>query len=539
MLYREVIVLKENQHKVIDLEFLSMATREIAHAKDFQSACEIIFDFIESLVSFNMVIIYEIDKKQKELRVVACRGSNVKNLRDRVPFKIGEGAVGWVAQHKKALLLEDALVSEGLHVRQFFDEDPIIRSFLAVPLIVGNDLIGILSMSSSSPSRYKQQDVELITIIASQAAAILQLNNEVKETTRFSNHILENINSGVIVIDSSYKIIVFNKAAEKISGYTSNEVMGKNILDIPLKENKQDWYIVESLEKEVVFFEIAGYMKRKDNQRVNIRLSTSILKNDDGTKKGCICIFRDNTEIEKLQQQIMRAEKLAAIGRVTAGIAHEIRNPLLPIRTACQLLLKKMSEENSSEQISRLLNIIHEESERLNRFLDEFIGMSKEMKQLKGKSLLGEVLGEILILVKPNTDKNGIKILLEFSNGDIWIPIAKDHAKQIFLNLLLNSIDAVNGTNNEQKKIIIKVEMKSEKVIVEFSDNGIGIKEEDLNQIFDPFYTTKENGTGLGLPTVHNLLSIVGGEIFVDSKLNDGTKFTIILPVEEQMGGAE
>lgn len=520
----------EKNHTVIDLSYLSKATQDIAVAKDFQSACDVIFNYIEGLVSFNMIILYGLDSKCGELKVVSCRGSNVINLKERVPFKIGRGAVGWVAHHKKALLLDDALNSSKFQVRQFFEEDPIIRSFIAVPLIVGNDVVGILSMSSSKPKKYKKQDVELISIIASQAAAILQLNNEVRKASNFSNYILENINSGVIAIDSNFTIIVFNKCAEAISGYLAEELIGKDILSIPLKEDKKDWYIVESLQKEETFFESPGYILRKDNKHVSIRLSTSLLRNEEGVKSGCICIFRDNTEIEKLQQQIIRAEKLATIGRMTTGIAHEIRNPLLPIRTASQLLLKKALKGGHDEQTVKLLKIISEESERLNRFLDEFTGSTKNLEQA-GKTKLKDAIEEIIILITPDLEKNGIKLINKLCYDEIQLVINKDRLKQVLLNLLINSIDAINTKNNGKRLIVIDSITANDKLLIEISDTGCGIKEKELNEIFDPFYTTKEMGTGLGLPTVNNLLKGVGAEIFVESQFGEGTKFIIQIPI--------
>lgn len=525
--------MQRNKYKVIDLSCLLKATKDIAKERDFHSISEIIFDFIENLIPFNMAVIYSINSKEKELEVISCRGSDINKLKKRLPFKIGEGAVGWVARENKALLINDVLSQEEIHVRQFYDEDPIIRSFLAVPLVVGNKLVGIISISCSQPYQYEDNDVEMITVIASQGAALLELNNKIKEANKFSNYILENINSGVMVIDSDYKIIVFNRAAEKISGYSCEEIIGKSILEIPLKEDKSDWYIAESLDKGEEFIEKPGYIIRKDGKYVNIRLSTSIIRSKDNSVNGCICIFRDTTEIERLQQQIMRADKLAAIGRLTAGITHEIRNPLLPIRTASELLLKKIQKENYSEEIVKLIKIINDESERLNRFLDEFVGLNKEHMDYNEKTSLKEVIEDILILLKHPLKKNKIQVNQAYKCDNIYLPFSKDKLKQILLNVFFNSIDAINASNKELREISIKVLRKNNKALIRISDTGCGIKQKEINNIFDPFYTTKENGTGLGLSIIHNIINSVGGRIIVESELGKGTKLTIIVPVIE------
>ncbi len=518
------------KHKVIDLNFLSKTSMDISNAGSFEKVSEIIFSYIESLVPFSMIVIYEVDKKKNELRVISNKGSGSKNFRDRVPFKIGEGAVGWVAENKKALLIEDALESNKFQVRQFFHEDPIIRSFLAVPLIVGNDLVGIMSMSCDQPNLYRQQDVELISIIASQAAAILQLNLEVKEARNFSSHILENINSGVIVMDSTYRIIVFNKAAETITGYSSSEVIGRNILSLPLKESQQDWYIVESYEKNIYFFENTGYLIHKNGSKINIRLSTSLLINDDNSKKGCICIFRDNTEIEKLQHKILQTEKMAVIGRITAGIAHEIRNPLLPIRTASQLMIKKLDQPESKEQIRDLLMIISEESERLNKFLDEFVDIGKTNKKTKGSSEILRALEETLALIRPDCEKKKIILYDDLSTDQAFVPLPKDQLKQILLNLLINAIDAIGASTNSNPLITLRYLRDSDNVTVEIHDNGVGIRDTDISSIFDPFFTTKDHGTGFGLASVQSILSKAGGDINVISEFGSGSKFIVRIP---------
>ena len=191
---RGVSILITYEYKVVDIKRLLETINNMSKAKTFDDVAKVIYDFIENLIPYNMIVIYAINKEQMELEVVSCKGSDVKNLKKRVPLKIGQGAVGWVAKEKKALVIDDALNLNEIHVRQFYDEDPIIRSFLAVPLVVGDDLIGILSVSCSEPNRYKRSDAEIITAIASQVAALLKFNNEINKVNKFSDEILENIN---------------------------------------------------------------------------------------------------------------------------------------------------------------------------------------------------------------------------------------------------------------------------------------------------------------------------------------------------------
>ena len=226
--------------KTIDLNLLSETIDLMNRATNFQVISKIIFNFIHNFVNYNMAVIYKINEKEGTLEMISCMGSDTEKMKKRIPIKVGESAVGQVAKDKKALLINDVLRSKEITVRQYNDEDPIIRSFLAVPLVVGDKIIGILSVSSSKPYEYDEYDVKMINIITSQGAVLLELNNNITEVENFTNQILENINSGVIVVNDKYEIISFNEAAEEITGYYFKDVLGKDIRSIPLKEKGEN-----------------------------------------------------------------------------------------------------------------------------------------------------------------------------------------------------------------------------------------------------------------------------------------------------------
>lgn len=337
------------------------------------------------------------------------------------------------------------------------------------------------------------------------------------------------------MINDKYEIITFNKAAEKITGYSYDEIIGKNITAIPLKEDNDDWLILESIKTGKILFEEPAYMIRKDRNYIRIRLSTSLIYNDDNTLKSCICIFRDNTLIEKLERQIAMADKLSALGRLTAGITHEIRNPLLPIRNASAYLLRKYRNDENNKDVVKLLSIIREESERLNRFLDQLVDLNKDSLFTIGECNLEEVLEDTLVLLKYSINKNNIVLNLNIKDKDIILPFNKDNLKQVFLNLLLNSIDAINlNDSHKPRKIFINAESRYDYSIIEIIDTGVGISKEELDKVFDPFYTTKDSGTGIGLPIVLNIINNSGGKMSIESSENNGTKATLLIPLANE-----
>lgn len=521
--------------KSTDLYLLAETFNLISKAKDFQVTADIIFKFIKKFIKFDMAVIYRINEKEDTLEIVSCLGTDTEKLKRRMPFKIGEGAVGLVAKNKKPILIKDALEFTEIKVRQYYNEDPIIRSFLAVPLVVGDKLIGILSVSSSNINQYDDYEVQMISIIASQAAVLLELNNNITETKRFSNKILDNVNSGIMVIDSCSRIIIFNKSAEIITDFNVEEILGKDISTLKLKLDNNENFTYECFNNQKTFFEEPGYLAKKDDSVLRIRFSTSFMYNDDNSIKSCICIFRDNTEIEKLQRQIVLADKLAALGRLTAALVHEIRNPLLPIRNASEYLLSKYGPNESSTELTNLLKIIRDESERLNRVTDQLVSMNKDSFYAIGSCYLNEVIDEVLTLLSYTINKNAIKLKINIMTNDILAPYNKDNLKQVFINLILNAIDALKSNEEKEKNVIeIKIEKKSNFAIVDISDNGIGISRKDINLIFDPFYTTKEGGTGMGLSIVFNIIKNSGGEITIESDVNKGTTVSLMLPIIEE-----
>lgn len=520
------------QEKPINLNLISETIDLMNKAENFQVVSKIIFNFIENFVNYNMAVIYRLNEKEESLEMVSCIGSDAEKMRQRMPLKIAESAVGLVVKDKRNILINDVLNSKEIIVRQYSDEDPIIRSFLAVPLILGDKIIGILSVSSSKPHEYSQYDVQMIGIIAAQGAALMELNANVTEAKNFTNQILENVNSGVIVINDKYEIITFNKAAETIMGYSLEEVLGKNIISLPLKEEGDEWAIVQSMRTGKVLFEKEGLLLRRDGTEVRIRLSTSLIYDENQELKSCTCIFRDTTEIEELQKQIAMAEKLAALGRITSGITHEIRNPLLPIRNASEYLLNKYlnQEEEKNEDVVNLLRIIREESERLNRFLEQLVTLNKDSFFSRGKCNLSKALEEILVLLKYGFNENNISLNIEDFSQEVYVGVNEDNLKQIFLNTLLNSIDAIKLSDKKEKEI--NVEFKEEKDFINLTieDTGQGISSEELGKVFDPFYTTKDSGTGIGLPTIRNIIKNSGGELSIESKLGIGTRVILLLP---------
>ena len=312
------------------------------------------------------------------------------------------------------------------------------------------------------------------------------------------------------------RIVYFNKAAVDITNTPRETVLNQKLKNIfPefhefLKEDNN-----ERGRPEIMF--------EKDGEKLYLGAVASRLKDHQDSTTGHILIFQDLTKLKKMEEEVRISDKLAAVGKLAAGIAHEIRNPLASMSGSIQVLQRTLPLDKDDK---KLMNIILKETERLNSLITEFLTFVRPSAIHKKTVPLSKIMDEILQTVKinPKFQKN-IHISLEGEEVEGFFDPEK--FKQIFWNLLLNSCEAMP----EGGDIRISWKKKNNKSLIKISDTGEGIAPEIREKIFDPFFTTKEGGTGLGLATVYKIIEAHGGHIHVESEKGKGkgTTFTIEL----------
>ncbi len=346
----------------------------------------------------------------------------------------------------------------------------------------------------------------------------------------YTSKLLETMDNAVISVDNNGIIKTFNFKSEEIFGKKRKEVLNKNCQEV-LNLNVEGECIFKKclLERKNIDQEII--LEEKGLKKKILEVNTSFLTGEVGDITGMVAVIRDITEIKNLNEEVARHKRLAALGKLSAGIAHEIRNPLSSIRGLAQFVYNSFSKTDERKED---LNTIIQEVDRLNKLVVQVLDYAK-LKELNLTSFsLNNLVNKIVILFKQEIKNKQIIFYLELSSDISLIEADKDQIRQILMNVVINAIQAIP----EKGKIKIKTEkdlLRGEpavKLVIE--DNGIGIAEKDLNQIFDPFFSTKEQGSGLGLSIVYKLVEGHQGEIKVESKEGEGTKFIIFLP---QKGG--
>gem|GEM_PF-1147283 len=357
--------------------------------------------------------------------------------------------------------------------------------------------------------------------------AIIAIDNQLKKYVileNYTNSIFESIRNGIVAINNDFFITSINAGAKNILGIDS-DCIGANFIEIFSCYEDISEIIIEAMEKSKSKENIEKSIL-KDNKLVNIKVHIYPLSLDN-KNKGLVIIIEDITEIKIIMSQMQRNDKLASVGQLATGIAHEIRNPLAIIKMIEQTMKSELKDNNDA---IIELSIIDEEVERANRVIKSLMEFGKPSKNEKKISSLNDIIEDVLIIINKYVFQHKVKI--NFNKGELpYSKFDKEQLKQAFVNLIFNAVEAMP----QGGEISILTEIVSGNWIkVIFKDTGIGIEESNLKDIFNPFFTTKEEGTGLGLPIVHRIIEEHEGIIKASSTVGEGTQFEILFPIYEK-----
>lgn len=341
-----------------------------------------------------------------------------------------------------------------------------------------------------------------------------------------TNYILENMSSGVLVVDIDGRVLTMNAAAEEILELRKEEVLSHHV-DTALGRRAPDLAheLVQSLasERPRRRQEISGHSRSGAYRPMGISISPLT----DGTqrRRGVIAVFQDLTEVHEMRERVRKADRLAAVGELSAGIAHELRNPLASISGSIEMLYHELALDGENK---RLMELIMRESDRLDRIISDFLEFARLRTPRRVPSKLARCIEDVVTLVRQNVEKSdgiNIRTACDPALPDVWMD--DEQMRQVFMNLAVNSCEAME---NRGALEIMAERAGEQKVRVAFKDSGPGIDPEGLERMFEPFFTTKDGGTGLGLAMANKIVVAHGGSIEFKNA-ERGAVFTIVLPV--------
>ncbi|MBT3175789.1 MAG: PAS domain-containing protein [Desulfobacula sp.] len=330
----------------------------------------------------------------------------------------------------------------------------------------------------------------------------------------FSDNVIQNMPSGLVTINSDHEITSVNNAAKNILGEDLTQPYPEMI------ELIQEMEVSKDLLNREVNFNIA------QDRKLGLDITASPIKGSENQIMGFLFLFRDLTQIRELKKQVETNKRLAAIGKLAAGVAHEIRNPLSSIKGFATYFGKRYEDKDSDKEIAR---IMVKEVERINRSVTQLLEFAKPMAIEKKQVDIKEMITHSLKLVHHDLGQKNIETRVNIDTKKKIIHTDGDRMNQVLLNLYINAIEALDD------KGILEIQVQDTKtddqIQIRVKDNGKGIDEESLDLIFDPYFTTRSTGTGLGLSIVHRIIENLEAGIRVESKKNTGTCFIINLPV--------
>jgi PAS domain S-box-containing protein len=414
-----------------------------------------------------------------------------------------------------------------------------LKASVALGIRFKNSVHGVLLIGPRRSGRiYGSIEMEGFQLACSHLGLAIEnarLYTNIQNDKIYNEILLDSLTSGVVAIDSDGRVTVFNREAQRVTGLPASSVLNHpyNLLPQPLPT------VLEQTRREDRrgLWDGDAVISPAPGDSVPIRMSSSVFAGQGGTQ-GALVVFTDMTLMKKLEDHVRRSDRLASLGTLSAGMAHEIKNPLVALRTFTQLLPERYNDAEFRETFSRLVG---EEIMRIDSIVNRLLSFAKPPQPTLRDIRLHAVLDRALQLMQEQLGRKGIRIARQYDTDNDRIRGDEEMLRQAFVNFFLNSMEAMEGggeltvttsaTGPGWAELPGRVDSASGRLRVSICDSGSGIAQEDLPRVFDPFFTTKNHGTGLGLAVSHGILLEHGASVDVESSVGRGTTFHIQFPL--------
>ncbi|MCD6118039.1 GAF domain-containing protein [bacterium] len=401
-----------------------------------------------------------------------------------------------------------------------------IQSLAFVPILNDEKAVGVVGVFNTSSIMLNDEDIKTLVSVAEQAAIALENSNlyeKIKQSEENYRTLFQAAGSGLAIIDEDQMFKLVNHAFEEVSGYSQKELVKEHALTTFLSGKNFTRKKIKSLLVEPPQDFEADFID-KDGSVKQVHITTTRLPNEDNILISVINVSRQR----ELERRLFKSEELAAIGELSAGIAHEIRNPLIAIKTSVKLL---KDEPQLSEEGHQLLDILKEESDHLAAIVDDFLKFARPKKPAIENNDINQLLKDTVRRCREIT-KIQVEWQEDYNDKIPPVPCDRHQVQQVITNLINNGLDAMKSGGTLQIKTNFRKRKSNSVAIVSIHDTGKGIPEDEIEKIFQPFFSTKESGTGMGLAICQRIVDAHNGEIIVESKERGGTEFSIILPLD-------
>ncbi len=440
-------------------------------------------------------------------------------------------------------LLHDSPDVPTVRVAQHLAE---MDAYFCLPLKTGDGLVGVMTLGQkNSRDPYTADEVAAFHALAGPLGTAIdnaRLYQEVESINLHLSRVFAQMREGVIAVDNKGKMTTVNEAAMKIMG----RVPSGASLDLLTPEIAE--VLDNTLRDERPISDFETTIQGPEGESVPVIMSSSCLRNSKDETTGAVALLYDLSPLKRLEDKVMRADRLSSIGTLAAGMAHEIKNPLVSIKTFSQLLPARHADP---EFRATFHEIVPQEVDRIDTIVSRLLDFARP-RPVEFESLdVAPIIDDVLALVDNQTYQENIKVSTKFPVDGMLVHGDDQQIHQVFLNLVLNAIEAMKGSGGGHLSLMavpghmlvrkngMRTPSQMECIKITVTDTGSGIPRDRIPELFTPFFTTKDEGSGLGLAVVHGIVTEHGGEIDVTSDLNRGTTFTISLPVTPNLATAK
>jgi len=510
------------------------ASREISSTLDLESLLRYLTDTIESTFKAEQVTVYLQDTgRQGYVARQHPRSPSWPRTVVTSPISQQAALVSFMNAEQRPLVHEEAirdsdhklLAAAALELRALGGD-------VVFPLIDERRLAGLLVIGPKrSGDPYFAEDIDLLSTLVNQAAVAMKnahLYREVVRVNEYVDNILSTMASGVIAVDASGQLTLSNPAAERLTGMRLRLRPSLSYNELPLTLAGP---LRETLAEGKAYSQLETSIQTQEGLLLPLVYSTASLQDKDGTTHGALIVFSDLTRLKELEREKNRAERLASFGSLASGVAHEIKNPLVAIRTFAELLPERFADVDFRDDFSK---VVVREIDRIDNLVARLRGIASAPQLQTGSVNLRQSISDTLKLLRGQLEQSRTTVRYAIEDEAPFVTIEDDQLKQLFLNILQNALEAMGHGGELSIRVARTQSSGSAWILVEVSDTGPGMPESVKTHVFDPFFTTKPTGSGLGLAICRSIVDAHRGTIRAENNSNSsGTTIIVELPAAD------
>lgn len=504
------------------------ASRRLSTMLDLQPLVEYLGEVIGKTFHVEAILVYLADQSTRSLLLRLPR----KGPEERLPIAVSalsyaSPLVRFVQSRQQMLVREDASTErDNVSLQAAARELADLSGDLALPLFHQHTVIGIIVIGAKrSGDPFFSDDLDLLSTLIGQAAIAMnnaQLYQQVLLANEYVENILRTMDSGVITVDASGHVALCNSTAAQLTALSREHLMSLDVGQLPMSLGTQ---LKETLSDGRPRAQIEITLPAQGDRRTPLVCSTSALRDDKGHILGALIVFSDLSKIKELENEKRRAERLASFGALVSGIAHEIKNPLVAIKTFAELLPERFSDTDFRDDFSK---VVKTEIDRIDGLVARLRGLAAPTPDTLAPIDLREPISDTLSLLRAQLEHTQTAVDRDLGSSQALVAIDPSQAKQLFLNLFLNALEAMTSGGRLAVRILRSHRQGQPWIQVAVSDTGPGIPDAIRAKIFEPFFSTKTRGSGLGLAICSSITDAHRGTIRIET-VTPGVGTTILV----------